>query len=245
MRQFLKELLETLSRISTAPGQAPAHGGAGEEEKAKTRLFLIMFREIVRLGELMKDQDVLIDKTTGWADSSPDTIDPQPVTEAAVKQRELSRIAFDVLEKLKPLPGEVVSSLPEAVLEAGQWLQGAADMLDERKFNKALERQRMAMEFLENAYTVMAQSMAPLRQGDQSDESEQEDRRGQPEIGEGDAAGATAEARTDDGKPWYWDLPPRARVAISLSWAQPLPPAYESAIKRYYERLSHRNKDGR
>ena len=206
---------------------------------------MVLFREIVRIGRMMKAQQALIARTEGWAGSSPDTIDPQAVAEAAGKQRELSKTAFDILKKLEPLPGEVVSSLPEAVLEAGQWMEGAADMLDEPKFNKALERQRVAMEFLENAWTVMAQSMATLMEGQQSDESEQKDRQGKPKTGDGEGTTAGTDARTGDGRPWYWNLPPRARDAISQSLAAPLPPKYESAIKRYYERLSNRDKSER
>jgi len=98
------------------------------------------------------------------------------------------------------------------------------------------------MEFLESSWTVMAQSMATLMKGDQADESEQKDRQGKPEIGEGGGEGAATEAGTDDSKPWYWNLPPRAREAITQSQAESFPPKYQAAIKRYYERLSNRNK---
>ncbi len=245
MRQFWKELMEYMARISTVPGQVPSHGAnQGEEEKAKTDMFLTLFREIVRVGRLMKDLDILIARTEGWA-AARDAADPAAVAEAATRHRQLTRTGLDILENLKPLPGEVVGSLPEAVLEASQWIQGAADMLDEQNFSEALKRQRLAVEFLENAWTIMAQSMATLSEGQQADENEQKDRQGKPRMGPDDSGAVTAADKGDDGKPWYWNLPPRAREAISQSLAQPLPPEYESAIKRYYERLSNRNKGGR
>jgi hypothetical protein len=37
---------------------------------------------------------------------------------------------------------------------------------------------------------------------------------------------------------WQWNLPEQARQIIRQSMAEPFPPGYAAAIKRYYERLS-------
>jgi hypothetical protein len=39
-------------------------------------------------------------------------------------------------------------------------------------------------------------------------------------------------------RPWYWNLPDRARQVIRQSMAEPFPPGYELTVKGYYTRLS-------
>jgi hypothetical protein len=36
---------------------------------------------------------------------------------------------------------------------------------------------------------------------------------------------------------WQWNLPEQARQVIRQSMAEPFPPQYAAAIRRYYERL--------
>jgi hypothetical protein len=60
----------------------------------------------------------------------------------------------------------------------------------------------------------------------------------------GDAVVA-GDAVTDDGKPWYWDLPPQAREAVSQSMEAAYPPKYAPSIERYYQRLSSQHGEQR
>ncbi len=242
MRAFWKELLETLARISSVAGQAPPAGAAGkEEEKAKMEALLSMLKEIVRVGQLIKDQEVLMAKTDGWLAADAKGVDRDAVSEGAAAQRALSTTGLDIVEKLAPLPGDVTGSLTEAVMEAAQFMEGAADSLDALKFKEARERQDAAMEFLENAWVTLARSMASLGESQQRSESNPQIGQGQAEVGEGSVAGGSGEG--GEAKPWYWDLPPRARDAVSQSLAEPFPPKYAPSIQRYYERLNRGDRE--
>jgi hypothetical protein len=245
MRQFWQKLFEALSRISNVDGAAPPHGAEeGAEEKAKMKLLLILMREIVRVGELIKKQDILNIKTQGWLEAPANTIDSEAVIRAANEEFALSREGLDILEKLKPVGGEA-QSLPEAVLEAAQWMEGASDALKESDFAEARRRQDVAMEFLENAWSVMATSMSTLVQREQEMQGDPDNKPGEALAQEAPTGGVGVNAVTDDGKPWYWDLPPQAREAVQQSMNEAFPPKYAQAIERYYQRLSNRNKEGR
>jgi hypothetical protein len=245
MRAFWKKLFEALARISSVDGAAPPHGAEDKaEEKAKMELLLMLMREIVRVGELIKMQDVLNIKTQGWLEAPSDTIDSEAVVRAARDEFDLSRVALDILEKLKAVGGEA-QSLPEAVLEAAQWMEGASDMLKESDFAEARRRQDIAMEFLENAWSVMAMSMSTLVKQDREMEGEPDDKPGESQMQEAQTGGVGVNAVTDDGKPWYWDLPPQSRDAVQQSMDEAFPPKYARAIERYYQRLSTLNDEGR
>ena len=60
------------------------HGGEGEEEKAKMKALLTVLREIVRVGQIMKELDILIAKTEGWNAADRSKIDAAAV-ESAVR----------------------------------------------------------------------------------------------------------------------------------------------------------------
>jgi len=208
------------------------------------QLLLMLMREIVRVGELIKMQDMLNIKTQGWLEAPADTIDSEAVVRAAKDEFDLSRVALDILEKLKAVGGEA-QSLPEAVLEAAQWMEGASDILKESDFAEARRRQDIAMEFLENAWSVMSMSMSTLVKQDREEEGESDNKPGESEMREAHATGVGVNAVTDDGKPWYWDLPPQAREAVQQSMDEAFPPKYAPAIKQYYQRLSTLNDEGR
>ena len=118
-------------------------------------------------------------------------------------------------------------------------MRSAADALDDSDFEKANVRQMDALEILRHAWTIVASSMASLSDVDQSNANQQGAAPGQSSVGTGEGGG-TSESVAGDNKPWYWNLPPRAREAIAQSLAEPFPPKYETAVKRYYERLSNR-----
>lgn len=239
MREFYARLLEALERFSAPSVEGAPHGAEGEEEKAKMTALLTMLREIVRVGLIMKELDVEIARAEAWS-AGDTTPDEQAVKNSAAHHRELSKTGLDIVKQLSVLPGEVVMSLPEAVLEAAQFLEGAADSLDEPDFVETRDRQNTAMDFLENAWQTIAHSMATLTSGQDADDSEKNTEPG--DSSESRSGGETAAAVTDsaggDKKPWYWDLPPQARDAVMQSLSESLPPRYAPAIERYYERLS-------
>ncbi len=241
MRAWWKELLETLDKISAPGGQAPSHGAAQNEEKAKEDLLMILMREIVRVGRLIKTLETEIARVEGWSQQSTDTIDPAAVQASVEAHYALKATGLDIFEKLVPLGGEA-SSLPEAVMEASQFIEGAGDILKENNYNVALERDRAAMEFLTNAWVYLAQSMASMEEGKQADEGprtdEHSDETAKMEDGEA-VAGGQGDGSGRDGR-WDWELSEEARDVIEQSQAGTLPPQYESAIKQYYQRLSER-----
>ncbi|MBN2581954.1 MAG: hypothetical protein JXL80_02725 [Planctomycetes bacterium] len=239
MRDFYRRLLEALERFSAPSAEGAPHGAEGEEEKAKMTALLTMLREIVRIGAIMKELDIEIAKAEAWnvGNTAPDG---EAVSASARHHREMSRTGFAIVKELSALPGDVVMSLPEAVLEAAQFLEGAADALDMPDFAEVRKRQDIAMEFLQNAWQTMAHSMATLSSGQDADESKKDTEPGdQSDRGAGEAAASVADQVAGDNKPWYWDLPPRMRDAVLQSLAEPLPPKYAPAIERYYDRLSH------
>lgn len=245
LRTFWEELFKAMSRISSLGGSAPPHGaGQKEEEKAKMNLLLILMREIVRIGALMKDLDVIMAKTTVWMDSPAASIDEKELGTGVAEQWALRDTALDIFEQLKPAASEA-QALPEAVMEAAQWLEGAHDAMKESDFARAHERQTAALDFLENAWTIMAMSMATISQNQQQQSpSDPQNKTGEAQFQTGEAAAAGSETEGDT-KPWYWDLPPAAREAIVQSMNEEFPPRYAPAIKRYYERLSRNNADTR
>lgn len=241
MRAFWQNLFEAMTRISNMAGAGLPHGGApqGKENKDKMGLLLAMLREVVRVGMLMKDQDALIEQTRRWADTDADKLDKEAVVTATGRQRELGVTARDIFEKLQPVASEA-QGLPEAVMEASQFMDGAGDALEGLRFGRALERQEAAIQFLENAWSVMAMSVSSMTQSEQAGLSDPNADTGQSKAGIGQDIQAGSDTGGDAGKPWYWDLPPSARDAVSQSMGEAFPATYAPAIKRYYERLSKR-----
>lgn len=236
LQAFLKTLIETFSRIAKAAVEGSPHGaGKSTEERAKMTLLLEMLREIARIGDLLKQQDVVLAQTRILAAAPPEKVDAGEVAKAAKQQRELTDMCFDILKHLDRI-SEVAESLPEAVLEAGQWMEGAADALDVSNLNAAVERQTTAIAFLENAWKVVAQSMSTAG-GAQKDRQRMEDTKQDKAGAAGDGTSA-AQVGEPGADAWYWKLPDRARDAVSQSLAEPLPARYEAAIQAYYDRLS-------
>jgi hypothetical protein len=236
MRGFWDELMETLARISKDVEGSP-HGAEGEEERAKEDLLMTLMREIVRVGRILKALDLVMAKTSAWTEASPDTIDPKELEATTAKQFELRDTGLDIVGQLMPLGGEA-GTVTEAVMEASQFMEGAADMLKVKNFHKALERQETAKKFLEEAWQVIAMSMSTLNEGKESEETEPQDEEGEAEFKAGEESAVAGAGGADDGRPWYWDLAPQLREAVEQSQEGDLPARYEPAIKRYYERLS-------
>lgn len=236
MRAFWEELMETLMRISSAVEGSP-HGAEEDEEAAKEEMLMQLLRELVRIGRLIKTLDEVMARTSGWIHAPADAIDADAVLETARIQRELSQTGLDIFEKVLPL-AEPAPSLPVAVMEASQWMEGAADMLDVPDFAAAHERQQVAMDFLENAWQVVAMSMAAMTEGERGDDDDPSEDPGEVEDREGEGGLLVGPGGERGTQPWYWELSPEAREVIEQSQAESLPPAYESAIKRYYQRLS-------
>jgi hypothetical protein len=85
----------------------------------------------------------------------------------------------------------------------------------------------------------LAQSMASMGESKQADESEKTDEEGEGEMKDGEAVAAGQGTGSAEDR-WNWELSEQARELIEQSQAASLPPKYEGAIKRYYERLSKR-----
>jgi hypothetical protein len=210
-------------------------------------LLLIMLREVVRVGQLMKEQDALMVRTQGWIDAEksaggklPQTIESD-VADGAARQRELSLTGLDIFKQLGPVGGEA-QQLPEAVMEAAQFMEGAADSLDAPNPSQALDRQKAAVDFLERAWTVMAMSMSSMAQMEEKSNADPKNETGKTADTTGQGSGTGGNAPAAEAKPWYWELPPQIRDAVSQSSEENFPPEYAPAIKRYYERLSQGDK---
>jgi hypothetical protein len=237
LRAFWEELLEALSRISKAVESGPSHGAASAgEEKEREGRYLELLREMVRLGRLMKDEDLLIGKTEPWVETPPPEGDPGPAA-AARSQRDLAITATNIEERLEPA-GSLAEGIVEALGEAARFLDGAADSLEKNQFDRALDRQRTAMEYLSSAWTVVVGTTAAAagRAGRTVSDATP------PPATGAEGAGAAASTAEDVGKPWYWSLPPRERDAVRQSLESRFPAGYEAAVRRYYERLSARRR---
>lgn len=240
MRVFWEQLLAAMNEITSgASGVAP--GGTSDEEpdKALLKRMMQLLPELVRLGLLVKDLDALILTTTPWAENEPDAGESAAVEAAVKRQRLLAETGVDIAAKTGEIGDEASSRVASTVREAVEFMVGAADALEARSYEKANGRQVDALEILRRAWLVAASSMASMSEIEQLSTDQQGAALGQAGMGAGEGGGGS-EGVGGDSKPWYWNEPPRAREAISQSLAQPFPPGYDAAIKRYYERLSER-----
>ncbi len=240
LRELWTELLETLARISRAVESGPSHGaaGSGEEREMPAASYAVLIRELVRLGRLIKDEEALIARTRAWSEATV-AADADGVREAAAAQRALAARGQEIASALGDAGGEG-GSLVAALGEACPFLAGAADMLEKERYDKALERQETALEYLGEAWTVVTQAAAAAASSRDVAAADSGARTGTATSGAG-LAGGTRE----DGKPWYWDLPPRARDAVGQSLESRFVPRYAPAIERYYERLAKRRQAAR
>lgn len=239
--EYWKQLLAILSKISyAAPGMAHPGGSADkEDDKARKDLMLRLLPQLIRLGQVISDLESLIAQTKAWTTTAPAASELKAVASAAKKQRAVAATANNVATEMDKLGEQAAGTAPRTVRDGVEFMNGAADALDDSNFEKANGRQEDAMEILRRAWAIVASTVASLSDVDQNNSNQPGTPPEQANAGAG-GSGGISERVAGDNKPWYWQLPPRARDAIAQSKAESFPPKYEAVVKRYYERLSNR-----